>query len=405
MSEIQIEFIPAISLIPAQEWNQLMATGSDEGASVNPFVRHEYLAALESSGCVCTKTGWTPMHLTVLQGEKRLAVMPLYEKTHSYGEYVFDWAWAEAYERNSVDYYPKLLCAIPFTPVTGARVGMAKSLTQSEVALVWSKIAEHFSEMLQKSGYSSWHALFLTKPECDMFSKQNALSRVGTQFHWMNKGYQSFEDYLAAMHSRKRKDIRKERYRVAQHGLTMRFVDGGEVTDEQWLAFTHCYQMTYAKRSGHYGYLNLSFFKSLAQSMPQQIKLLLVETNEGDGGADYEDKLGQRIIASALYFCSDTHLYGRYWGALETIDGLHFEVCYYQGIEYCIAQGLQTFDAGAQGEHKVPRGFEPVAIYSNHDIAHPAFRDAIEHFTHQERTQISCYMKEMSQSLPFKSSD
>ncbi|WP_394392485.1 GNAT family N-acetyltransferase [Shewanella woodyi] len=405
MSEIQIEFIPAISLIPAQEWNQLMATGSDEGASVNPFARHEYLAALESSGCVCTKTGWTPMHLTVLQGEKRLAVMPLYEKTHSYGEYVFDWAWAEAYERNSIDYYPKLLCAIPFTPVTGPRVGMAKSLTQSEAALVWSKIAAHFSEMLQKSGYSSWHALFLTKPECDMFSKQSALSRVGTQFHWMNKGYQSFDDYLAAMHSRKRKDIRKERYRVAQHGLTMRFVDGGEVTDEQWLAFTHCYQMTYAKRSGHYGYLNLPFFKSLAQSMPQQIKLLLVETNEGDNGADSEDKLGQRIIASALYFCSDTHLYGRYWGALETIEGLHFEVCYYQGIEYCIAQGLQTFDAGAQGEHKVPRGFEPVAIYSNHDIAHPAFRDAIEHFTHQERAQISCYMKEMSQSLPFKSSD
>lgn len=302
MSEIQIEFIPAISLIPAQEWNQLMATGFDEGASVNPFVRHEYLAALESSGCVCTKTGWTPMHLTVLQGEKRLAVMPLYEKTHSYGEYVFDWAWAEAYERNSIDYYPKLLCAIPFTPVTGPRVGMAKSLTQREAAVVWSKVAECLSEMLQKSGYSSWHALFLTKPECDMFSKQNALSRVGTQFHWMNKGYQSFEDYLAAMHSRKRKDIRKERYRVAQHGLTMRFVDGGEVTDEQWQAFTHCYQMTYAKRSGHYGYLNLSFFKSLAQSMPQQIKLLLVETTEGDSGADSEDKLGQRIIASALYF-------------------------------------------------------------------------------------------------------
>ncbi|MBW8183805.1 GNAT family N-acetyltransferase [Shewanella nanhaiensis] len=405
MSEIQIEFIPAISLIPAQEWNHLMSTGLDERTSINPFVRHEYLAALESSGCVCTKTGWTPMHLTVLQGEKRLAVMPLYEKTHSYGEYVFDWAWAEAYERNSIDYYPKLLCAIPFTPVTGPRVGIAKDLTQSEAALVWSKIAERLSEMQQKSGYSSWHALFLTKPECDMFSKQNALNRVGTQFHWMNKGYHSFDDYLAAMHSRKRKDIRKERYRVAQYGLTMRFVDGGEVTDEQWQAFSHCYQMTYAKRSGHYGYLNLSFFKSLAQSMPHQIKLLLVEVNEEDSGAGFEDKQGQRIIASALYFCSDTHLYGRYWGALESIEGLHFEVCYYQGIEYCIEHGLQTFDAGAQGEHKVPRGFEPVTIYSNHDIAHPAFRDAIEHFTHQERAQISCYMKEMGQSLPFKSSD
>ena len=401
MSEIRIEFNPEISSIPADEWNALMAEKSDKTKSINPFTRHEYLAALESSACVCPKTGWTPMHLVVYKGERRVAVMPLYAKTHSYGEYVFDWAWAEAYERNNIEYYPKLVSAVPFTPVTGSRVGICKELSGEEEALVWTAISSSLSELIQLGGYSSWHVLFLPLDECEKFSKRGSLTRLGTQFHWKNHGYKSFDDFLARMHSRKRKSIRKERSRVALLGLNIRFIDASEVTEDQWQAFSHCYQMTYAKRSGHYGYLNLAFFKTLAVSMPEQIKLLLVEKDEeGHDGADPQTA---KIIASALYFCSDTHLYGRYWGVLETVEGLHFEACYYQGIEYCINHGLQTFDAGAQGEHKVSRGFEPIDIHSNHEIAHPGFRDAIEDFTHHEREQTTCYIKEMVKDLPFKS--
>lgn len=400
MSEIRIEFTPEISSIPADEWNTLMAGKSDKTKSINPFTRHEYLAALESSACVCPKTGWTPMHLVAYKGDQRVAVMPLYAKTHSYGEYVFDWAWAEAYERNNIEYYPKLVCAVPFTPVTGARVGICSGLTESEVELVWSTIVTRLSALIHQEGYSSWHSLFLTPEQCNQYAKRGALTRVGTQFHWQNYDYQSFDDFLAKMHSRKRKDIRKQRSEVAKLGLNIRFIDAEEVTDQQWLAFSYCYQVTYAKRSGHYGYLNLTFFKALALSMPEQIKLVIVEKND-EGDSESEGEVGQ-IIASALYFCSDTHLYGRYWGALEEVEGLHFEVCYYQGIEYCIKHGLQTFDAGAQGEHKIPRGFEPVKVFSNHEISHPAFRGAIADFTQTENIQISRYMTEMTKRLPFK---
>ena len=398
MSEIRIEFNPEISSIPADEWNALMANKSGKSVGVNPFTRHEYLAALESSACVCPKTGWTPMHLIAYQGDRRVAVMPLYAKTHSYGEYIFDWTWAEAYERNQIDYYPKLVSAVPFTPVTGSRVGMCEELKEGEAAQVWSAITSSLLELIQLGGYSSWHVLFLPPDECEQFSNRGSLARLGTQFHWQNHGYNSFDDFLARMNSRKRKDIRKERSRVAQLGLNIRFIDASEVTETQWEAFSHCYQMTYAKRSGHHGYLNLAFFKALAVSMPEQIKLLLVESKDEEGQT-------AKIIASALYFCSDTHLYGRYWGALEAVEDLHFEACYYQGIEYCIQHGLQTFDAGAQGEHKVSRGFEPIDIHSNHEIAHPGFRDAIEHFTHQEKAQVTCYIKEMTKGLPFKSDD
>ncbi|NRD73620.1 N-acetyltransferase [Shewanella sp. VB17] len=406
MNEIRIEFASAITCIPADEWNALMA---DKLGGVNPFTRHEYLAALEASNCVCSKTGWTPMHLMVLQGDRRLAVMPLYAKTHSYGEYVFDWAWAEAYERNNIEYYPKLLSAIPFTPVAGSRVGICTTLSVNETDSVWSAMVSKLSILIKRDGYSSWHCLFLPQCESTQFSNKGALARIGTQFHWKNHHYQSFDGFLASMHSRKRKTIRKERERIAQLGLNIRFINAKEVTQAQWQAFYQCYQMTYAKRSGHYGYLNLAFFKAIALSMPEQIMLLVVEANDIDSinveeseGKNRENPL-TRIIASALYFQSNTHLYGRYWGALERVEGLHFEVCYYQGIEYCIKQGLDTFDAGAQGEHKVPRGFEPIEIYSNHEIAHPAFRDAIDSFTLQECAQVRRYIQEMSKVLPFKS--
>lgn len=427
ISELKVEFLPSIALIPATQWNTLMQGSAN---SVNPFTRHQYLSALERSQCVCTLRGWTPMHLSVLCKGKRIAVMPLYNKTHSYGEYVFDWAWAEAYERNHIEYYPKLLSAIPFTPVTGNRMGIDISLSDKATDDVITFISQCLSQEMTRGEYSGWHCLFMPKAQHKRISNtQRTLSptsisrkipveaglgleqglkplkRTGTQFHWQNHDYLDFDDFLSAMSSRKRKNIIKERAKAKNQGYTFRFIAGELVTDAQWQVFYYCYQVTYAKRSGHYGYLNLAFFKLLGKTMAEQVQLLVVEktiTSADDTTPFVSEPDTGDIVAAALYFKSDTHLYGRYWGALEAADVLHFEACYYQGIEYCIKHGLDTFDAGAQGEHKIARGFEPVETYSNHEIAHPAFREAIEGYVQQESEQNSRYMVEAAKLLPFK---
>lgn len=460
-SDLKLEFSESISTIPADEWNALMQGDVDKrGKGVNPFTCHAYLLALEESRCVCPKSGWTPMHLSVLSQGKRIAVMPLYSKSHSYGEYVFDWAWAEAYERNHIDYYPKLLSAVPFTPVTGNRLGIDKHLSEQEAQSVVSLMIQTLSHEMRRGSYSSWHCLFMPEAQHKLISLSlsqsqsqpqsqleaelasglsspspspspspssssspstlKPLKRTGTQFHWRNQGYRGFDDFLSAMSSRKRKNIIKERNKAQGQGYTFRFVPGCDVTEAQWQSFYYCYQVTYAKRSGHYGYLNLDFFKLIGKTMPEQVQLLVVEkplpqfygsdslnTPESlDDHIGSAEELGDaRIVAAALYFTSDTHLYGRYWGCLEEGDALHFEACYYQGIEYCIKHNLQTLDAGAQGEHKISRGFEPVETYSNHEIAHPGFRDAIENFTLQEAEQNRRYMIEAAKSLPFKHKD
>ncbi|QDO84612.1 N-acetyltransferase [Shewanella psychropiezotolerans] len=444
-SDLKLEFSESISTIPADEWNALMQGDVEEsGKGVNPFTCHAYLLALEDSRCVCPKSGWTPMHLSVLSQGKRIALMPLYSKSHSYGEYVFDWAWAEAYERNHIDYYPKLLSAVPFTPVTGNRLGIGKQLSEQESQSVVSLMIQALSHEMRRGSYSSWHCLFMPEAQHKLISLSQSqpmsqlepelesglsspsaspltpLKRRGTQFHWRNQGYRVFDDFLSAMSSRKRKNIIKERNKAQGQGYTFRFIPGIEVTEAQWQSFYYCYQITYAKRSGHYGYLNLDFFKLIGATMPEQVQLLVVEkplpqfygsdssdTPEGlDEHIGSPEELGDAcIVAAALYFTSDTHLYGRYWGCLEEADALHFEACYYQGIEYCIKHGLQALDAGAQGEHKISRGFEPMETYSNHEIAHPGFRDAIESFTLQEAEQNRCYMIEAAKSLPFKNKE
>ncbi|WP_077755579.1 GNAT family N-acetyltransferase [Shewanella psychrophila] len=441
-AEIKFEFSPSISAIRADEWNSLMQGNVKEsGKGGNPFTRYEYLLALEQSGCVCPKSGWTPMHMSVLRQGKRIAVMPLYSKSHSYGEYVFDWAWAEAYERNNIEYYPKLLSAVPFTPVTGNRLGIDRQLSEQESQSVVSLMMEALNHEMRRGSYSSWHCLFMPEGQHRLISQSQSqeshldpllelgsassapaalnvaprpLKRTGTQFHWRNQDYQGFDDFLSVMSSRKRKNILKERSKAQSKGYTCRFIAGVDVTEVQWQSFYYCYQITYAKRSGHYGYLNLDFFKLIGKTMAGQVQLLVVEkpllqpdssdTPESlDDHIDSKEENGEsRIVAAALYFNSDTHLYGRYWGCLEEADALHFEACYYQGIEFCIKHGLETFDAGAQGEHKISRGFEPVETYSNHEIAHPAFRDAIENFTLQEAEQNRLYMIEAAKLLPFK---
>ncbi|WP_281171836.1 GNAT family N-acetyltransferase [Shewanella fidelis] len=385
----EVELVDAIVKVPADSWNNLMADD-------NPFNSHQYLLALESSDCVCSKTGWTPLHLLVKEtGDKAniVAVMPLYIKAHSYGEYVFDWAWADAYERQQLTYYPKLLSAIPFTPTAGKRLGITTDKTEQERQQIYHLVADTLNQCLVEYGFSSWHCLFLPEAQFKHFSQTQSLQRVGTQFHWFNRNYADFDSFLAALSSRKRKEIKKERAKVRAADLHFEFIEGAEITAELWLQFFACYQQTYAKRSGHYGYLNLDFFKSLSSTLADNVILLVVRDSE------------EQFIASALYFKSRSHLYGRYWGALTDVDGLHFEACYYQGIEYCINHGLQVFDAGAQGEHKVSRGFEPVATFSNHEIAHLEFRQAIHSFTLQEANNIKIYMQQLKQKLPYKSVD
>ncbi|MCL1048040.1 GNAT family N-acetyltransferase [Shewanella abyssi] len=384
-SSLSLAFVDAIDAVDASTWDDLM----DDG---NPFNQHAYLAALEASGCVSQQSGWTPLHLVVRQATRIVAVMPLYIKSHSYGEYIFDWAWAEAYDKHQIPYYPKLVSAIPFTPVTGARIGIATDVTAQQV---WELIIQALDGSLIEHGFSSWHCLFLPKEQFIAMSQPAednpaCLKRLSTQFHWKNRGYQSFDGFLNSLTSRKRKDINKERAKLTPHELSFEFVNAEQVTTAMWHTFYACYRQTYAKRSGHAGYLNLAFFESIANTMPDNVLLLLVRNIEG------------QVVASALYFKSKSHLYGRYWGSLVDIDGLHFEACYYQGIEYCIEHQLAVFDAGAQGEHKVARGFEPVATYSTHEVLHPEFRRAIESFTLQEADNIKTYMELLTSKLPYR---
>lgn len=380
---LKVRLVSGIDECSPQVWQALFGVE-------HPFTRYEYLLALETSGACSTLTGWQARHLEVTSGDETVALMPLYLKHHSYGEYVFDWAWAEAYQEHSIDYYPKLLSAIPFTPVTGQRLGYLASLTDVERQEIWFDIEAFLTQSLNALKCSSWHCLFMDENQRPIMARGEGLTRLGTQFHWFNRGYLSFDGFLSGLTARKRKLIVKERAAVAALGLTFEFISGQEVTEAQWLEFSQCYRHTYLKRSGHDGYLTSAFFLQIGASMGDSIRLLRVC-----------DKQGQ-CVASALYFVSSTHLYGRYWGALVDIPGLHFEACYYQGIEYAIEQGLTCFDAGAQGEHKVARGFEPVAMHSFHEIKHSQFRVAIKDYCQQERRNMQIYMTQMAKSLPYK---
>lgn len=378
----QYKFVNSINTIDPSVWNEMFGVS-------HPFTRHEYLSALEMSGCVSAETGWTPMHLVVMDIDNVIALMPLYLKTHSWGEYVFDWAWAEAYERNHIEYYPKLVASIPFTPTTGQRIGFSAALSITAQQALIESIQHFLSQTVIEHNWSSWHCLFIHEAQQHQFSQADAMQRLGCQFHWHNQGYADFNDFIARLTSRKRKNIIKERT-IARQQLQFSFIDGDKASPEQWQGFVRCYQNTYLKRSGHTGYLSPAFFEQIAATMGASIRLLIIEDVDGN------------LVASALYFVSDTHLFGRYWGALTECDGLHFEACYYQGIEFAIANQLMVFDAGAQGEHKVMRGFRPVKTFSSHFIAHEGFNDAIGHFCQQERAHIDIYMQQMCEQLPYK---
>lgn len=372
-------FIDSLAAVPAAAWNAV--AGID-----HPFTRHEFLYALERSGAAAADSGWSPHHALVRRGGELVAVLPLYLKSHSYGEYVFDWSWADAYRHHRLAYYPKLLSAIPFTPATGPRLCVADGENTAEITEL---LVHTLRKRVQSDALSSLHILF---PEADAtarFTQLGLSPRLGAQYHWFNHGFADFDAFLATFNSRKRKNLRKERDRVLEQGLSLRVLQGAEIGERDWRLFHHFYQTTYAKRSGHGGYLNLDFFKAAGSELAEHIVLVLADWR-GD------------TVAGALCFRDDTTLYGRYWGCLREFEFLHFEACYYQGIEYCIREGLQRFDPGAQGEHKIQRGFTPVATHSCHWIEQPQFRAAIDQFLVREQRQVEAYIAEARTLLPFR---
>jgi hypothetical protein len=363
--------VESLAEVDRDEWNAL--------AGEQPFVRHEFLSALVDTGCAVGRSGWLPRFLCLRRAGALVGAMPLFGKMHSYGEYVFDWAWADAHERNGVQYYPKLLCAVPFTPVQGRRLlaaGEAERLTLLRGALELAR------------GTSSLHVLFPNEDEARLMESEGLLLRRTVQFHWRNDGYGDFDAFLGRLSHARRKNIRQERRRVREAGVSVRWLEGAAIERRHWEFFHRCYRATYAAH-GSTPYLNLQFFLRLGAALPQHTALAIAE-REG------------RAIASSLFLLDKGRLYGRHWGALEYVPLLHFECCYYQAIEFAIARRLQAFEGGAQGEHKLFRGLLPVEALSAHWLAHPRFARAVENFLEREGAGIARYVDELCDHSPFK---
>lgn len=379
---MQVKLIQHLGEIPASAWNAL------EGGIDNPFLRHEFLAGLEQHGCVGEHWGWLPHHLAVYDGTQLIGGVPMYLKYNSYGELVFDWAWADAYQRAGLSYYPKLVAAVPYSPVTGPRLLIAKDINREKVA---DLLIQQALDLAREMKVSSLHWLFPHREDMQRLERHGLMRRTGTQFHWHNRGYHSFDDLLATFSAQKRKKLKRERRRVAEQGITIELFDGHQLSAEQWQIFHHFYRSTFDKRGG-YPTLTEPFFRHLGQSMPASIVLAL---------ASYQG----RYVAGALSLRSSDTLYGRHWGCEEEFHSLHFELCYYQGLDYCIDNGLQRFEPGAQGEHKVGRGFEPVATWSAHWLANAAFSSAVADYLTQEQVAMDDYMQKLSEHLPFKKTE
>ncbi len=381
---MHITFIDSLQHCNSCDWNRLWQHTCADGY---PFLRYQFLAALEDSNSVSSEQGWQPHHLIMHNSDGQLvAALPLYIKSHSWGEYVFDFVWAEAYQRAGLDYYPKLVNAVPFTPCKGPRLLHCESL---QTDALWPQISTALDLECRRLKLSGWHSLFLPESNSTQLTKSYP-QRLGCQFHWLNRDYRSFADFLAQMTSRKRKTINKERRQIAAQGITFRIKSGVDINSKDWQLFHNFYQLTYAKRSGHGGYLSGEFFAALGTDMAESIVLVCAYNNSGE------------CIAAALNLRSNNCLFGRYWGCLAEYNFLHFETCYYQGIDYAIAEGLTRFDAGAQGEHKIARGFEPVLTYSNHSIVEPRFQPAVKEFVQREANDIQGYQRDACNFLPFK---
>ncbi|OLO10278.1 GNAT family N-acetyltransferase [Chromohalobacter japonicus] len=375
---LTIRELTRVADVPLETWNALVGRRY-------PFLRHEFLDAMESTGCVDAESGWVPRHLSLWQGERLVGVLPHYLKMHSFGEYVFDWSWADAWERAGGRYYPKRLSAIPFTPAVGPRLAVASdiSLTQAIRA-----VAAFFEE--RADDLSSWHLLFADEREITQWQAQwpSLLRREAVRFEWRDASYGDFEGFLASMVGKRRKEIRRERRKVAEQGLSLHRLSGGDIDAAALSHFYRCYRITYLER-GQMPYLSEAFFTRLRATMGEA--LMLVQVRQGD-----------TPVAAALYLQGGDTLYGRYWGSEVVADCLHFEACYYQGIEYCLEQGLKCFDPGTQGEHKLLRGFSPELSTSLHYLPHAGFREAVARFCVEERQAMGHYRLACRERLPFR---
>jgi predicted N-acyltransferase len=381
---IQLRVIQSLSEITEESWNALLTP--DAG----PFLKHAFLSALEKTACVGGNTGWQIAHLLAEDSKSRLlGAMPLYLKQHSYGEFVFDWAWAQAYEQNNMRYYPKALSAIPFTPVRGPR--LLVSATDNK-HIIQEILVSGLKTLVTQNALSSVHVLFPEDSELKELQKQGFMLRDSVQFHWHNTGYQDFEGFLAALTMKRRKNIRRERAAVASHQISYRHIPGLIATKEDWAFFYRCYENTYIEHRSS-PYLTEECIQLLGKSMPENLHLIIATQDE-------------RPIASSLIVVDQMTktVYGRYWGAIEHIPCLHFELAYYQAIEYCIKEGIRIFEGGAQGEHKMARGFLPTTLQSAHWIEDSGFSNAVKRFLEREHEGMAAYVDELEQHIPLKSS-
>ena len=378
MREFELKVLDSLTSIPANDWDAL--------TDGNPTISHAFLQSMIDADCTTARTGWHPQFLTLwreIEGQQALSgAVPLYVKSHSYGEYVFDWAWAEAYQRHGLEYFPKLLSAVPFTPCSGGRL-LAKTSADRKL------LVDGLVSLAKQSDVSSMHVLFPDAGDHQLLIDKGMMPRTSIQFHWQNANYKCFDDFLATMSHDKRKKVKQERRKVSEAGITFKCLVGVDISDADWDFFVECYEHTYR---AHFStpYLNRKFFGLVGERMPNNILLIIAE-REG------------RPIASALNLFSERTLYGRYWGALAFHTGLHFETCYYQALEFCITRGIKVFEGGAQGEHKLARGFLPVKCHSAHWLKHPQFAKAVEDFLRQESGGMDQYVNELSESSPFKS--
>ena len=371
---LQIRLIGSLADVGADQWDLL-----HDGR--NPFVFHAFLSGLEQHGCLRAQWGWTPRHLTLWRGDELVAAAPAYLKQNSHGEFVFDHAWAHAYAQQGLDYFPKWLCAVPYSPVTGPRL-LTREPAHRRVLL------DAMAAVADRQGMSSAHVNFHAADEPDAFG-HDWLARIDVQYHWQNEaGWRTFDDFLGAFDHKHRKNIRQERARLVRAGVDFRVVEGADATAADLAAMHGFYLQTFAEYGNHPA-LTLDFLRHLAATMPGALVMFFARRDGGD-------------IAGALCLRGGDTLYGRYWGASQAQPGLHFETCYYQGIDYCLRHGLSRFEPGAQGEHKLARGFMPVLVHSRHWVAHPGFRDALRQWCAQEQASVRRYAAQLAEHSPFK---
>jgi predicted N-acyltransferase len=379
MSQLQI--CDSLSEIPAADWNRLVDRRY-------PFLRHAFLSGLEQHDCLGEAFGWLPRHLLLRDAQQRLvAAAPLYLKFNSYGEFVFDWAWADAYRRNGLDYYPKLVSASPYTPATGPKLLLAPDAPEGADRALMQAARQLALEL----NVSSLHWLFTTEDQTEVLRESGLMIRTGCQFHWQNRDYRDFDDFLSRFTSTKRKQVRRERRRVQEAGVHLHRLSGHEASEAQWRLFHRLYEDTFDRKGG-IPTLSLDFFLSLAEQTPDEVLLVLAEH-------------AGKTVAAAFNLVGEDCLYGRHWGCAEHFHSLHFEACYYQGLEYCIENGLQRFEPGAQGEHKVSRGFLPTPTWSAHWLAHTGFSSAVADFLQRETAGMADYMAELNEHSPYKRTD